>query len=483
MTVRGPRDRSTWRLLLWLVAGTVAARVLLLAGTGVGLHPDEAQYWSWSLEPARGYFTKPPMIAWIIAATGSLCGDAEWCVRIASPVLHGCTSLLAALVAGRLFNASAALWTGLLFITLPGVSWSSIIMSTDVPLLLCWAGALYCLLRLLDRGGMAWACGLGLALGLGLLSKYAMAYLAPCLVLACLVHREHRWFLVSGRLILALLVAGAVVAPNVAWNMANDWVTVGHVGDNASLAEPAFNVPGLLGFLAGQAGVFGPVLFAVLAWRTVMLLRGRAGRAEGFLLCFSVPVLAVVCIQALLSRANANWAAPAFVAGTVAVAGWAVEAARRQLLAWSLGLHLAAAGVLAVLLLDLSGFPGDPFRRMRAWDETARQVSAAMRDNPGRILLTDDRKTMAALLYYGRREPLDPHMWDYDGRPDHHYELANRYLPRPGDRVLLAARWEGHGPILDAFDAVRPLGVLRVPLGAGRERVLHLYALDAAPAS
>ena len=34
-----------------------------------------------------------------------------------------------------------------------GVSWSSVIMSTDVPLLLCWAAALYCLFRLLDREG------------------------------------------------------------------------------------------------------------------------------------------------------------------------------------------------------------------------------------------------------------------------------------------------------------------------------------------
>ncbi len=483
MIVRRYGVRAAWILLAWLVAGIVAARVLLLAATGVGLHPDEAQYWSWSLEPAWGYFTKPPMIAWIISATGSLCGDAEWCVRLASPVMHGGTSLLVALIAARLFGGTAAVWAGLLFLTLPGVSWSSVIMSTDVPLLLCWAGALYCLLRLLDREGFAWACGLGLALGLGLLAKYAMAYLLPCLVLACLAYREHRWFLVSGRFLVALLVAGTVVAPNVAWNMDNGWATVGHVGDNASLSGPAFNLENLLEFLAGQAGVFGPILFAVLAWRTLLLLRGRTSRAEGFLLCFSVPVLAVVCVQALLSRANANWAAPAFVAGSVAVTGWAVEAARRRLLAWSLGLHLAAAGVLAVLLLEPVNVVGDPFRRMRAWDETARHVSGAMHANPGRILLTDDRKTMASLLYYGRDDGLDPRMWDYDGNPDHHYELANRYRPHPGDRVLLAARWDGHGVILDAFDEVRPIGVMRIRLGQGRERVLHLFALDVAPAS
>ena len=230
--------------------------------------------------------------------------------------------------------------------------------------------------------------------------------------------------------------------------------------------------------------MFGPILFAVLAWRTLMLLRGRTGRAEGFLLCFSAPVLVVVCVQALLSRANANWAAPAFVAGSVAVTGWAVEAARRRLLAWSLGLHLAAAGVLAVLLLEPLSIVGDPFRRMRAWDETARHVSGAMHVNPGRILLTDDRKTMASLLYYGRHDGLDPRMWDYDGNPDHHYELANRYQPLTRVTGCFSQpAGTRHGVILDAFDEVRPIGVMRIPLGQGRERVLHLFALDVAPAS
>ena len=169
------------------------------------------------------------------------------------------------------------------------------------------------------------------------------------------------------------------------------------------------------------------------------------GRAEGFLLCFSAPILAVVCVQALLSRANANWAAPAFVAGSVAVTGWAVEAARRNGCSHGRsGCTWPLPACLRSCWLEPLNIVGDPFRRMRAWDETARHVSGAMHANPGRILLTDDRKTMASLLYYGRHDGLDPRMWDYDGNPDHHYELANRYRPYPGDRVLLAARWDAH---------------------------------------
>ena len=49
---------------------------------------DEAQYWAWGQEPAFGYYTKPPLIAWIIGATTSLCGDTPFCVRLPSPLMH-----------------------------------------------------------------------------------------------------------------------------------------------------------------------------------------------------------------------------------------------------------------------------------------------------------------------------------------------------------------------------------------------------------
>jgi hypothetical protein len=40
---------------------------LWLSGFG-GVHPDEAYYWTWSLQPQLGYFDHPPMIAWVIGA-------------------------------------------------------------------------------------------------------------------------------------------------------------------------------------------------------------------------------------------------------------------------------------------------------------------------------------------------------------------------------------------------------------------------------
>ena len=476
----GPSSNMT--VLAAIIIAVTAARLALLGASGIGFHGDEAQYWSWSQDLDWGYYTKPPMIAWLIGATTAVCGDAEWCARAGSPLLHAGTSLLCGLIGQRLYDTRTGFWAGLLFLTLPAASFSSAVISTDVPLLFFWALALYALHRVLDSRSSGWCVVLGIAIGLGLLSKYAMAYFIIGAVLACGIFREHRWFLVSPYMFGATLPAGLLVIPNLAWNQAHGWATVAHVGQNANLGGSLFHPGEAVGFLGEQAGVFGPLLLAALAWRVVQLIRGKVDRREAWLFCFCLPVLAIVIIQAFLSRANANWAATAYVAATILVAGWAVGAARLWLAKISVGLHVAAALALGLFFLDLPGIEppvkSDPLRRMRGWPETAARIVAALEIHPNRILLTDDRKIMASLLYQLRDTPWRPMMWDYDGHPDHHYELTARYHPNPGDRVLLVAKWDDPHPILKQFKNTARLAPARVSIGVGRERVLHLFTLD-----
>ena len=75
-------------VLVVLLLAILAVRIIALAVSHAELFFDEAQYWAWGQEPAFGYYTKPPLIAWIIGATTSLCGDAPFCVRLPSPLMH-----------------------------------------------------------------------------------------------------------------------------------------------------------------------------------------------------------------------------------------------------------------------------------------------------------------------------------------------------------------------------------------------------------
>ena len=142
---------SAWpagRHLTWLliaVAGLTLFSLGALALARTDLFFDEAPYWFLSRELAFGYYTKPPLIAWIIRGATEVCGMSEACIRAPSPIIHAATALMVYGVGRALYDPRIGFWSGLVYATLPGVSFSSAIISTDVPLLFCVALALYAL--------------------------------------------------------------------------------------------------------------------------------------------------------------------------------------------------------------------------------------------------------------------------------------------------------------------------------------------------
>ena len=174
-------EDKNWRILTVVLGGLLGWRLLLLFLSPTELYFDEAQYWVWSQNPAMGYFSKPPVLAWIIGATTTACGSSsEFCVRMGSPLLHTGTAVFVSLIGKHLYDSRTGFWAAIIFATLPAISLSSHLISTDVPLLFFWAGALYCWVKLLETRSWISAIFLGLALGLGLMSKYAMIYFVLC---------------------------------------------------------------------------------------------------------------------------------------------------------------------------------------------------------------------------------------------------------------------------------------------------------------
>ena len=90
-------------LAIFLVA-LVALRLIANALARTDLVFDEAQYWSWSRELDFGYFSKPPLLAWTIAMAEHVCGSSEACVRAPAPVLYLGTSLLVYAVARQFYD-------------------------------------------------------------------------------------------------------------------------------------------------------------------------------------------------------------------------------------------------------------------------------------------------------------------------------------------------------------------------------------------
>ena len=308
--------------LLSIILGLIfLVRIISLWFNNSELFFDEAQYWFWAQELEFGYFSKPPLLAWVIAWTTSICGsDSEFCVRLSAPVLHIATAVLVFLSARQLFDDKTGFWASLLYATLPAVSLSSTIISTDVPLLFCWSLALYAYIRLGKEFNLGWALLLGIAIGLGLNAKYAMIYFVLCGLVHMVAEQQEYtpprksgfWF--------AVAIAGLMMVPNILWNFENGFVTVSHTGDNIGWAGFEPNWRGLAEFFGSQFGVFGPIAFGILIAATFRMAKDSISPAHRLLISFSLPIILLIMVQAVMSKAYANWAATAYVAASILVA-------------------------------------------------------------------------------------------------------------------------------------------------------------------
>jgi 4-amino-4-deoxy-L-arabinose transferase-like glycosyltransferase len=105
------------------------------------LSGDEAQYWDWSRNLDWSYYSKGPLVAYIIRASCNLVGrDVMWTVRLPALVLAIGTGLVTYLLTLKLFKSDrVALGAVLLNGVVPLFVAGSLLMTIDPPFFFCWA--------------------------------------------------------------------------------------------------------------------------------------------------------------------------------------------------------------------------------------------------------------------------------------------------------------------------------------------------------
>src|SRR3954462_8170568 len=143
------------------VCRVLAATLVLAAACGhlaylaldcpLDLAPDEAHYWDWSRHLDWSYYSKGPLVAWLIHAScfffggwsRDLVGSELLAVRWPAIV---CGSLMLAGLYGltaRIFRREAlALAVVALALTLPVIHVGATLMTIDAPFTCCWCWAL-----------------------------------------------------------------------------------------------------------------------------------------------------------------------------------------------------------------------------------------------------------------------------------------------------------------------------------------------------
>ncbi|MBU1574835.1 MAG: glycosyltransferase family 39 protein [Alphaproteobacteria bacterium] len=418
-----PRLNEWLPTALILVVVAVGLRLLALAFDQTDLFVDEVQYWFWGQNLDFGYYSKPPLIGWVIRLVTDLAGsDAPFWVRMPGAVLHGITALILGALAARLIGRAAALWTVALYLSLPFVSLGSVMISTDTIMAPFYAAALLFLFRTADTRRASDASAVGLFAGLAFMAKYAAIYILAGAGLAMIFVPMLR----PGWRNLVVMIAGfaMVISPNVMWNLSHDLTTVSHTMDNAGWVRHGakFDLGSLMNFLASQFGVFGLIPMAALIWA---YLRPRT-QTHRALVLLSIPAIFVVSVQSLMDKAYANWAIATYFAGTVLVV--------MVLPRWGRIAALALNGILAValpVLLILAPWPmsGDkPLLNRYLGRHALSESILALAEREDLPVVTSNRDILADLFYTGRDRDVALYAMPETGRPSSYY-AQNFALP------------------------------------------------------
>lgn len=459
----------------------LAFRLAALKAAQIDLVMDEAQYWSWSRDFAFGYFSKPPLIAWVIRAAGEVCGQSEACVRAASPLLYTLSGFMLFLTGRTLFDARIGFWAALVFATLPGVSYASLLITTDAPLIFLWTVMLFFWVMLVKRQSMGFAILLGAAIGIGLLAKQAMIYALVCIACHAAMSREAREALKGGRGLIAGLIALSLFSPNIVWNAEHGFPTAKHTGANIGWQSPYVHPVALLEFLGAQFGLFGPILLVVLARAGFRQLRGPSDPNKTLLLCFALPVLALLVVQALLSRAHGNWAVTAYPAASVFVTAVLLEGGRQRLFNVSLGLHLILAAAIATAPAFARTWPMfEQLKFLRSslgWEDTAGLVRERLAAERYGAILVGSREMAAELLYYLRDSQVPLVVWTRGDTPHNHFEMTRPFGASTPEPILYVSLTPCPPRVTGAFADVTAFPAKRVPLVQNEARLVYTCRL------
>ncbi|MEP6885395.1 MAG: glycosyltransferase family 39 protein [Gammaproteobacteria bacterium] len=257
-SVRAVRPHA---LAAGMVLYAVALRLVYLGS--VELLPEEAYYWNYARHLDIGYLDHPPMVAWLIRLGTAVFGQTEFGIRIGAlscaMIAGAFTYRLSRNLYGEVI-APAALVLGQV---LPFFFLSGLLMTPDAALTAAWAASLYYLERALVAGRpVAW-WGVGISLGIGMISKYSIGLLVPVTLAFMLWDAPSRRWWGRWRPYGAALLTLAIFSPVILWNAQHDWASFAFQTSRRLAEAPRFALHKLLASMLVLITPMGVLALAV----------------------------------------------------------------------------------------------------------------------------------------------------------------------------------------------------------------------------
>jgi dolichyl-phosphate-mannose-protein mannosyltransferase len=281
MTTTRERDLH----LHWAVYAIGAAKcgLHLLTASRYGIFRDELYYLASAEHLDWGYVDQPPVIAYLTWFSTHVLGHSLLAIRLL-PALAGAalvvmTGLLAReLGGGRVAQILASLGVAVAPIYLLMHHWMT--MNAFEPLL--WMGCAWCMVRVINTGNPRYWLGYGVLAGIGMETKYSMAFFVAASAVGLLLSPQRK-ALLSGWFWAGAAIAFALFLPNLTWLVRHDFPFLELMGNIRRTGRDV--VRGPVAFIADQAMILNPASLLMWASGVLWLLlpgTGRRYRALGW---------------------------------------------------------------------------------------------------------------------------------------------------------------------------------------------------------
>ncbi|ARO86454.1 dolichyl-phosphate beta-D-mannosyltransferase [Nitrosospira lacus] len=412
----------------WRVAsiGIVVLIILLrLIYVGEGqLIPDEAYYWNYAQHMDLSFYDHPPMVAWLIWLGTAIAGNNEFGVRIGAFVSGLVTMGYLYALARNLYDKSTGMRTVLLLAILPFSFATGMLMTADAPVIAAWAATLYYMERALIAGRSSAWLGMGIAFGLGLLSKYTLGLLGIAALLFVILDPTARRWMRRPHPYLAAMLALLLFSPVIIWNMEHQWASLSFQSSRIKgVGDDQFSTHLLFLNLLVLLTPVG-LLAAVLA---LLPHDGHdksqsARRRRLFVWVFTGTPLAIFFVLSMFDSLRFHWTAPLWLAVLPSIA-WMMGATgdlrgitRSLQAAWKPTIAICIFLYALILHYAVLGIPGVPYPTYlnhyfwrEATGEVEKIVEEVQHQSGQKPLVVGMSKwpIASSLSFYNRKEPMD----------------------------------------------------------------------------
>ncbi len=416
-------------VLFLALLGISLFRIYYITQGVIDLSPDEAHYWEWSRRLDLSYYSKGPMIAYLIALGTAIFGDNVFGIRVMAVILSALSSVFIFFLGRRLFDEKTGLISAVLLQIIPLYSVYGVLFTIDSPFIFFWVFSLFLFWKAINTAltipsndsmfhgksseAIFWVL-LGISIGFGLLTKYTMAFFYICAFLFLIVAGKYRKILLTKWPYISFAISILVFSPVILWNAKHSWVTLKHTAGQVHV-EKGFNISfsSLAEFIGSQLGVLTPVILVLMIY-AVFRLRKRSDGGN-FLFWFSIPVLVFFVFKSIHEKVQANWALPGYITGIIALSLYLSE--KWNSLKKGLKVTVIAGVVLPLVVTAISHYPAilklppkiDPTARIRGWKELGTEVSVLSEElsKKGPFFIFSDRYQISSeLAFYVKGQPV-----------------------------------------------------------------------------